>query len=116
MLENRNLKQDLIAIGLFGVVIFLGLALLTYDPADPVTAPIGLLAWLHDHDPIVLPERTAIANACGRWGAWLADASFHAMGYGAYFGLLVLAAVDLALLGRRPFDSPWLRTTGFLVT
>lgn len=116
MLENRDLKQDLIAIGLFGAVLFCGLALLTYHPADPVVAPLPLLDWLHSPDPVVSPLRDSLGNACGRWGAWLADAAFNGFGYGAYLALVVLAAADIALLRRQPFDSPWLRTSGFLLT
>ena len=35
MLENRNLKLDLLALALLAAVIFLAAALLSYDPADP---------------------------------------------------------------------------------
>ncbi|HRF00402.1 MAG TPA: DNA translocase FtsK [Pirellulaceae bacterium] len=116
MLEQRDLKQDLIAIGLFGVVLFLGLSLLSYDPADPVVPPLEPLGWLHVSDPLVSPLNAAPENACGRWGSWLADACFSGFGYAAYLGLLVLGAADVALLRRRPIDSPWLRAIGFLVT
>lgn len=116
MLENRDLKRDLLAIGLFGAVLFWGLSLLSYNPADPVREPIAPLGFLHQADPVVSPQSESISNVCGRWGAWLADACFSGMGYGAYLGLLVLGAVDFSLLRRRSIDSPWLRTIGFLVT
>ncbi len=35
MLENRNLKLDLLALALLAAVIFLAAALFSYDPADP---------------------------------------------------------------------------------
>ncbi len=35
MLEQRNRKVDLIALGLMALTIFLALTLFTYDPADP---------------------------------------------------------------------------------
>ena len=36
MFENRNLASDLYALGLLVLTVFLGIALLTYDPADPI--------------------------------------------------------------------------------
>ena len=35
MLHERNLKLDLVALALIALNIFLGLALATYDAADP---------------------------------------------------------------------------------
>ena len=116
MLDNRDLRQDLIAIGLFGLVLFLGISLLTYDPADPVAEPVAPLNWLHQPDPLVYPQHTVPSNACGYWGAWAADLTFSTLGYSAYFALFSLAAVDWTLLRRRQLQSPWLRSTGFLLT
>ncbi len=115
MLENRDLRQDLIAIGLFGVVLFLGIALVTYDPADPVGEPIAPLNWLHQPNPVVFPQHAIPTNACGHWGAWTSDLAFSTLGYPAYFLLFSLAAIDWTLLRRRPLHSPWLRSTGFLL-
>ena len=56
MLEERDPKLDLLAVGLLALTIFLGVSLLTHDPADP---PSNL----------VYPERTEISNVCGRYGA-----------------------------------------------
>ena len=116
MLENRDLRQDLLAIGLFGVVLFLGLSLITYDPADPIAEPIAPLNWLHQPDPTVFPQHQEVTNACGRWGAWVSDLAFSVLGYGAYFCVFSLAAVDFTLLRRQQVHAPWLRTTGFLLT
>ena len=115
MLENRDLRQDLIAIGLFGLVLFLGIALVTYDPADPVSEPIAPLNWLHEPNPVVFPQHEVPTNACGRWGAWTSDLAFSTLGYPAYFLLFSLAAIDWTLLRRQPIHSPWLRSTGFLL-
>ena len=89
MLDNRDLRQDLIAIGLFGLVLFLGISLLTYDPADPVAEPVAPLNWLHQPDPLVYPQHTVPSNACGYWGAWAADLTFSTLGYSAYFLSLI---------------------------
>ena len=77
MFENRNLKQDLFALGLLGLAIFLALALLTYDPADAVADLAGPLKALYHTDTLVYPQNSEITNACGRWGALLADMSFR---------------------------------------
>ena len=116
MLDNRDLRQDLIAIGLFGLVLFLGISLLTYDPADPVAEPVAPLNWLHQPDPLVYPQHSAPSNACGYWGAWAADLTFSTLGYSAYFVLFSLAAMDWTLLRRQQLQSPWLRSTGFFLT
>ncbi|MEZ6105944.1 MAG: DNA translocase FtsK 4TM domain-containing protein [Pirellulaceae bacterium] len=73
------------------------------------------LGWVHQADPVVSPQSETVENVCGRWGAWVADASFAGLGYGAYFALIVLGAIDATLLRRQAIDSPWLRTIGFLV-
>ena len=56
MLEERDLKVDLLALGLLALVIFLAAALLSYDPADPPSK-------------LVFPERAETLNICGRSGA-----------------------------------------------
>ncbi len=57
MLEHRNLKMDLLALGLLAAVVFLAASLLSYDPADPPSK-------------LVFPERAEVLNACGRSGRW----------------------------------------------
>lgn len=100
MFEDRNLKLDLFALVMFGVVIFLTLALVTYDKADPPST-------------LVYPPRTEVHNACGRLGAMAAHQSFELLGVGAYYVVLSLGIVDLLLLLRREIDQPVLRTIGW---
>jgi DNA segregation ATPase FtsK/SpoIIIE, S-DNA-T family len=101
MLETRSLKLDLIALGLLALVVFLALALASYDPADwPGTA--------------VYPHSERIANSCGRSGALLADLLFAGLGVGAYYVVLSLAALDACLLARRPISEPFLRVVGWI--
>ncbi len=57
MLEDRNLKTDLLALGLLALVVFLAAALVSYDPADPPSK-------------LVYPERAQVLNVCGRSGRW----------------------------------------------
>ena len=56
MLENRNLKLDLLALAMLATVIFLAAALFTYDPADPPGT-------------LVFPQHRQPANVCGYCGA-----------------------------------------------
>ena len=89
MLEQRNLKMDLLALGLLAVVVFLAASLLSYDPADPPSK-------------LVFPERAEVLNACGRSGALVSRLLFTGLGLGAYYLLVSLAALDAVLLARRP--------------
>ena len=103
MLENRNLKLDLLALALLAAVIFLAAALLSYDPADPPGT-------------LVFPAHTQPANLCGYWGAIGSWLLFEALGLGAYYLLVSLAVLDVALLTRREVMQPWLRAGGWLVS
>ncbi|MCH2126483.1 MAG: DNA translocase FtsK 4TM domain-containing protein, partial [Pirellulaceae bacterium] len=116
MFENRSLKLDLVALGLFAFVIFAGLALATYDVADPVSHLIRPLDRLYQPDAIVFPPNQEVANLCGRWGALAADLMFNALGIGAYYLVLSLAILDVQLLRRRTIDMPIVRGVGWLAT
>ena len=103
MLEERNLKLDLLALGLLALTVFLAASLLSYDPADPPGT-------------LVYPGRAETTNICGRYGALAGAWLFNAFGLGAYYLLLSLAAIDSLLLTRRNIGEPLLRTAGWLVS
>ena len=103
MLEERNLKMDLLALGLLAVVVFLAAALLSYDPADPPSK-------------LVFPERAEVMNACGRSGALVSRLLFSGLGLGAYYLLVSLGALDAVMLARRPVGQPVLRIAGWLLS
>ncbi|HEX5442740.1 MAG TPA: DNA translocase FtsK 4TM domain-containing protein, partial [Pirellulales bacterium] len=103
MLEKRNPKLDLAALGLLALTIFLAIALFTYDPAD---APSDL----------VYPPQGQVTNACGHVGAIVAAMVFQAIGVGGYYLVLSLAVLDAALLSRRPLGEPWMRGVGWLIS
>jgi S-DNA-T family DNA segregation ATPase FtsK/SpoIIIE len=103
MRQSRNLKLDLIALGLLAATVFLAGALLTYDPADPPST-------------LVSPPRAETLNVCGRWGAAAADGLFAAFGLGAYYLLVSLAALDVALLSRRTITQPVVRAVGWMIS
>jgi len=103
MLENRNLKLDLLALALLATVIFLTAALFSYAPADPP-------------NQLVFPQHSQPVNVCGYWGALGSRLLFEAFGLGAYYVLISLAALDAVLLLRREVRQPWLRAGGWLLS
>src|SRR3990170_2230009 len=56
MLEKRDLKVDLLALGLLALTVFLAASLLSYDRADPPAK-------------LVYPQHTEPTNVCGPYGA-----------------------------------------------
>ncbi len=103
MFEDRSLKLDLCALALAALAVFLGIALWTYDPADPPST----LVW---------PPGEVIHNACGRAGALAANSLFEALGMGAYQLVVSLGVLTLLLFLRREIDQPVLRALGWAVS
>ncbi len=103
MLEERDPKLDLLALGLLALVLFLGASVLSYDVADPPSRA-------------VYPPPAEIANLCGRSGAWAAWLMFEAFGLGAYYLLVSLVVFDALLLARRNIGHPVLRGIGWLAS
>jgi len=103
MLQQRDLKLDLVALGLLALTVFLAASLFSYDPADPP-------------GKLVYPQPDEIANVCGRSGAVVSQLLFTALGIGAYYLILSLAVLDSLLLTRRPVRDPLLRITGWLLS
>ena len=116
MLENRNLKLDLLALGLLAIVIFLALALVSYDPADPVAEMLPPLNLLYQPDALVYPTNDSTANACGKWGAMASDFLLTNLGLGAYYLVFSLAVLDVHFLRRRDIDMPMLRAAGWIAS
>jgi S-DNA-T family DNA segregation ATPase FtsK/SpoIIIE len=103
MFEDRSLKIDLFALVMFALVLFVGIALWTYDPADPPST-------------IVWPPQETVNNSCGRAGAIAAHYLFESLGIGAYFLWSSMLAVASLLLRRREIDQPVLRTMGWAIS
>jgi S-DNA-T family DNA segregation ATPase FtsK/SpoIIIE len=113
MNEHRSLKLDLSAIGLLAGVIFLALALLTYDPSDPVVELVSPFDRIFQPDQLVYPQHETVHNACGRWGALISAMLLTGLGVGAYYLVLALGIVDLMMLMRRQIDVPLVRILGW---
>lgn len=103
MLENRSLKTDLLALVLLAGVIFLAASLLSYDPADPPSS-------------LVYPRNIPTNNMCGSLGAMGSWLLLETLGWGAYYVLVSLAALDAVLLIRRTVNQAWLRASGWVLS
>ncbi len=116
MFEQRNLRLDLCALFLLALTLFLTVALTSYDPADPVAELARSIEHLYAPDVLVYPMHDKVHNACGRWGALVADVLFQSLGLGAYYLLVSLAVLNALLLQRRAIDSPLVRLVGWLAS
>ena len=102
MFDSDRLKTDLLALGLLALVVFSGLSLLSYDPADPPST-------------IVFPVRANPVNICGSAGAALAFHGGQLLGAGIWIVLLTLAAWDLKLFAREPSRGTTHTLTGLVM-
>ena len=116
MFENRNLKSDLVALLLLVLALFLGASLVTYQAGDPFVEANHPLCNLYVPDTVVFPGNDAVSNACGRWGAGVADLLLNALGCGAYYLVISLAVADFFLLRRYEIDTPIVRAVGWVAS
>src|SRR3954447_23736168 len=103
MFEDRSLKIDLCALLLTALLVFLGIALWTYNAADPPNTNV----W---------PASEVVHNACGRAGAFTAHYLFDSLGVGAYYLLVSLAGLVFLLFCHHEIDQPVLRTFGWAIS
>ena len=113
MLEERDPKVDLLALGLCVVAAFLTVSLISHNAADPPVELVSPFNRLYQMDTVVYPLSAQPTNACGRWGALASALLLDAFGYAAYIvvGSLLVAAVLLLL--RRNIDSLFIRVVGW---
>jgi S-DNA-T family DNA segregation ATPase FtsK/SpoIIIE len=114
MVNQRNLRQDLFALLMCAVTIFLAVSLLSYNPADVVGELVAPLDTVYQPDVLVLPVADQVSNACGRLGAAAADMLLTFLGYGSYYLVVTLAVLAVVLLRRIPVQWPSLRCAGWL--
>ncbi|WLD14003.1 DNA translocase FtsK [Planctellipticum variicoloris] len=102
MIDYGRIRTDLLALALLAGSVFLGLSLVSFDPADPPAQ-------------VVYPLREVPQNLCGATGAELAHHLFLAFGLGAYFVLASLVVVDIRLFTRETLSDPLVRLTGAML-
>ena len=115
MANDRIIRNDIVAVGLLGLIVFLVAAVATYDPADPANTAPELLIKIYQPDQLVYPTNASFQNACGRLGAWTADMLINVLGVGVYFLIAGLIAMEVALFRREPVETPWLKSLGWFV-
>ncbi len=116
MVPSRSLNRDLLGVGILAALAYLLVALGTYDPADPVARLIAPLDQIYQPDTSVYPLNEEPRNACGRFGALVADLLFATFGLGAFYVLIGLAVLAVAMLIRGQLNSIWVRTLGWVLS
>ena len=95
MFDYARLRTDLLALAVLAAAVFLGLSLVSYDPADPPALS-------------VYPTRGVAHNLGGSAGAITAHTLIVTMGVGAYFLLVALIVADIRLFARDHVgDATW---------
>jgi len=102
MINRRRLPIDLLALLLLGLVVYVGLALWSYDPADPP-------------GDTVYPPSESVANLMGSGGAVVANNLRNLLGLGAWLVPLSLGACGLSWLMRQDQDRPLQPLVGWLL-
>ena len=114
--NQRSLKQDLFALLVCAVTVFLAVSLLSYNPADVVGELIAPFDTLYQPDLLAMPASDHVHNACGRLGAGAADLLFTFFGYGAFYLVASLGIAAVFLLRRIQIEWPALRFVGWLAS
>jgi S-DNA-T family DNA segregation ATPase FtsK/SpoIIIE len=102
MINHRRLPIDLLALSLLGLVVFIGLALWSFDPADPP-------------GDTVYPHSEETANLMGSGGALVANNLRNLLGWGAWFIPLSLGACGISWLMREQHDQPLQPLVGWML-
>ena len=94
---------EFFGVGLFAAALFSLVALVTYDPADPV--------WFFSTDGHQTP-----VNFAGRVGAFVAELSFQLVGFSAHLLPPVLLVLGWHYFWCRPVEGPYVRAVGLGLT
>ena len=116
MSEDRKIRNDIVAIGILALIIFLAASMATYDQRDPANTASELLNYIYQPDQLYYPAQAEFSNACGRLGAWTSDMLTNTLGIGAYFLIFGLIGLEIALFKRQSLESPWLKTAGWAIS
>ena len=92
---GANRLRQILAIVLVPVVIFISMALISFDPADP-PASRGF------------PPRIEPANLCGHLGSTVATLIYQSTGVAGWLGVVFLGGLAVGLFRHHRFqDLPW---------
>lgn len=115
MSDDRKIRNDIFAVILLALILFLIASLATYDVADPIQQGPQWLSGIYQPDQLVHPLNEEIQNACGFSGAWIADLLVHSLGIGAYFLIIGLISLEFALFRKQSVNAPWMKTAGWII-
>ena len=59
------IRNDIVAVGLLALIVFLIASIGTYTPADPVASESGWLSQIYQADQVVYPQNESFSNVCG---------------------------------------------------
>lgn len=99
MFDYERFRNDVMALGLMALVVFVGLSFMSYDPADPPS-------------DLVFPARRTPINICGTTGASIAFYGRHLLGIGVWVAMAAMIAWDLLLFSRSKDQQFWLASAG----
>ncbi|MAG94890.1 MAG: DNA translocase FtsK [Planctomycetaceae bacterium] len=102
MFDSQRFNKDLMALALLAATVFVGMSLVSFDPADPPAK-------------IVYPARAQSFNLCGMVGSQVAYGLRVAFGIGAYFLLVTMLSLDVRLFSRRESAGLWVEVAGWLL-
>ena len=87
MFDFERFRNDVLALGLLALVVFVGLSFLSYDPADPPS-------------DLVFPARNTPINICGSTGAAIAFHGRQLFGAGVWMVMAFLSGqIFMGILG-----------------
>ncbi len=99
MFDYERFRNDVLALGLLALVVFVGLSFLSYDPADPPS-------------DLVFPARHTPINICGSTGAAISFYGRHLLGTGVWMAIAAMIAWDVSLFSREKPKRNWLSIAG----
>ncbi|MCP4170175.1 MAG: DNA translocase FtsK [Fuerstiella sp.] len=99
MFDYERFRNDVLALGLLALVVFVGLSFLSYDPADPPS-------------DLVFPARRTPVNICGSTGAAISFYGRHLLGAGVWMAIAAMIAWDVSLFSREKPKRNWLSIAG----
>ncbi|HIK93766.1 MAG TPA: DNA translocase FtsK [Planctomycetes bacterium] len=99
MFDYERFRNDVLALGLLALVVFVGLSFLSYDPADPPS-------------DLVFPARRTPVNICGSTGAAISFYGRHLLGTGVWMAIAAMIAWDVSLFSREKPKRNWLSIAG----
>ncbi|MFY9254149.1 MAG: DNA translocase FtsK [Fuerstiella sp.] len=102
MFDRERFRNDVLALGLLALVVFVGLSFLSYDPADPPS-------------DLVFPSRRTPINICGSTGASIAFYGKQLMGAGVWMMMAAMIAWDVSLFSREIPKRNWLAVGGTML-